>query len=51
MSAGITDRDGRLREGGLTHTAETMFYRSKAAFKRNAIAELCRVKAATSATR
>jgi Type I restriction enzyme R protein N terminus (HSDR_N) len=38
-----------LGEGGPTHKADTMFYLSKEAFKRNAIDELWRVKAATSA--
>lgn len=38
-----------LGEGGPTYKADTMFYLSKEAFKRNAIDELWRVKAATSA--
>lgn len=38
-----------LGEGGPTHKADTMFYLSKEAFRRNVIDELWRVKAATSA--
>jgi len=38
-----------LGDGGPTQKADTLFYLSKEAFKRNAIDELWRVKAATSA--
>jgi hypothetical protein len=38
-----------LGEGGPTQKADTLFYLSKEAFKRRAIDELWRVKAATSA--